>query len=224
MRDYFGNLPIVSSMGFMRGIMVLDDCEGTMTWIVTGTGGDDVHAYETAAAWQGEKGLHLKTRTTATAQDDWVHLQKIFDHPASGLLVARLRLCTPDAAKTKSIIVTLRDDDGSQQYAAAIMLAPATNKIYYLNSAGAYVELTAIPQTFANYNWYTLELAADCRTHKYLHVRFNGLSADLSAQAMYNDAATSGRSAQLRLLVTAAVTGPGEAYMDNIYVGEYLEA
>jgi len=73
-------------------------------------------------------------------------------------------------------------------------------------------------------HWYTLELAVDCKAHQYLHVRINGLEADLSGLALNNDAATAGRCALTLLQVTASATGPGELYADNIYVGEIPEA
>jgi len=80
-RDFFGNYPIVAGLGFSRDIKVLDDCEGTFTWTVGGTGGDDVHEFLAAAAWQGTYGMHLKTRTTDTDEDDALAVQKLFDFP-----------------------------------------------------------------------------------------------------------------------------------------------
>jgi len=82
-RDFFGNYPIVAGLGFSRDIKVLDDCEGTFTWTVGGTGGDDVHEFLAAAAWQGTYGMHLKTRTTDTDEDDALAVQKLFDFPVS---------------------------------------------------------------------------------------------------------------------------------------------
>ncbi len=224
MRDYFGNLPIVDGMGFSRGIKVLDNCEGTMTWIVSGTGGDDVHEFATAAAWEGEKGLRLKTRVTGTAADDDTTVGKYFDYPESGLLVARLRFSPLIVANTKAFYVYLNIDDGAQQYSSAIKLLISTATVSYLNSAGTYTAIAALATTFLANQWYTVELAIDCRAKKYIHVRFNGFESDLSAQGLYNSAVSSSRGALLWLTNIASAAGASEIYADNIYVGEFVDA
>jgi hypothetical protein len=223
-RDHFPNLPIGAGMGFSRGIMLLDDFEGTFTWVVGGTGGDDVHALAPAAAWQGTYGLHLKSRTTNSAENDYTIVQKIFDYPASGLLVARVRTAPIVVANTKRIEIGLRIDDGAQQYAATLRVAVSTGKVYYLLTAATWVEIPILATTFVGGTWYTVELAIDCLAQKWISARFNGFTADLSAIPLYNDAASSGRSALLTLDVDASAAGPGEAYFDNAYVGEYLES
>ena len=224
MRDHFGSFPLVSGMGFSRGVHVLDDCEGTLTWIISGTGGDDVHEYATVAAWQGAYGLRLKTRVTATAENDYVAAQKIFDHPYTGFLLMRLRLATPLVANCKSLSAGFRDDDGAQQYLAQLALYPATGLVKYCDAAGAYVAIDALAQTFAASSWLTLEIAIDCLTHKWLYVLLNGVKVDLSTISLYNDAATASKAAQAIIMVTASAAGAGEAYLDNILVTEWPEA
>lgn len=224
MRDFFGNLPIVAGMGFMRGVMLLDDCEGTFTYVISGTGGDDVHEYLAAAAWQGTYGLHLKTRTTNTANADVVTAQKLFDFPATGLLVARLRVTPLVVARCGSILVTLAIDDGAQQYTATLALLVSTGAVSYLNSAAGYTAITALATTFTAGQWYTVELAINAKEAKYQHVRFNGLAADLSTLDLYNPAATAGRCAQLGLSAVATAAGPAEIYADNLVVHEFPEA
>jgi len=223
-RDHFPNIPIGAGMGFARGVMLLDDCEGTCTWLFDGTGGDDVHAYATAAAFTGTYGLRLKTRTTASADNDTITAQKLFDFPGTGLLVARARVAPLIVANTKSINFGLRIDNGVQQYVAYFRLAPSVGKAYYCNSAGAWVEIVAMATPYIGSNWYTVEIAIDCLAKKWLQVRFNGWTADLSTLPLYNDAATAGRGALLILYTLATAAGPSEIYADNIYVGEYLES
>jgi hypothetical protein len=223
-RDHFPNIPIGAGMGFARGVMLLDDCEGTMTWTVTGTGGDDVHLFATAAAWQGTYGMHLKSRTTAAAENDTVGVLKMFDYPGSGLLVARLRVCPVAVAAIKSINVHFRIDDGAQQYAAYFRLAISTGKVYYTDAAGNWIEIATMATTFTGGNWYTIELSIDCLAHKWLAARFNGFEYDASALPLYNDAATAGRFSLLGCYIIATDAPPAEIYADNIYVGEYLES
>ena len=223
-RDFFGNYPIVAGLGFSRDVLLLDDCEGTMTWEVGGTGGDDVHEYLAAAAWQGTYGMHLKTRTTGTTVDDYVIAQKLFDWPATDLLVARLRVTPVVVANTKGITITLAADDGSDGYTGAIKLAPAGSKVYYYNSAGAYVELTDLAMTYYALHWLTAELAIDLKAHTYLHVRLNGQEVDLSTSSLQAAGASASRGAYLQLAAIASAAGPGELYADNIVVHQIPEA
>jgi hypothetical protein len=224
MRDHFGVLPIVAGMGFMRGIMLLDDCEGTFTYTVAGTGGDDVHEYLAAAAWQGAYGLHLKTRVTGAAADDVLMVTKQMDYPASGLLVARARLAPVAVAAIKEIGLRLVIDDGTTIHQAIFSLFPATSLTKYLNAAGTYTEITPMAMTYLGSQWYTTELAIDCLAKTYRHGRTNGLTADLSSAALYSPGASSSRGVQLTLAVVAAGAAAAEIYADNLYVGEYLEA
>lgn len=223
-RDHLGNYPIVAGLGFSRGIMLLDDCEGVFTYFVDGTGGDDVHEYLAAAAWQGAAGLHLKTRTTNAAADDIIAIEKLFDYPETGLLVARLRVAPIAVAFVKTLKLQLNIDDGAQQYAAVLNLQVNAGTVAYLNSGGTYTAIAAMATTFVGGNWYTMELAIDCIAKTLLTARFNGLKVDLSAQGLYNSAATSGRGAYLILSCSSVGAVPAEIYADNIYVGEYQEA
>lgn len=223
-RDYFGNLPLVAGMGFSRDILLLDDCEGTMTWSISGTGGDDVHEFAAAAAWQGAYGLRLKTRTTLAAQDDYVAAAKLYQYPASGLLVARLRVAPLTAAAIKRIGLLLLIDDGTIIHQASLNLMCSAGTTQHLNSAGTYTAIAAMAMTYLGTQWYTIELAIDCAAKTYLHARLNGIHVDLSAQALYTPGAAAARGAQTGLLVVAAAAAAAEIYADNIVTHEIPEA
>lgn len=56
-------------------IIFYDPCGQTFNWLVTADGADFVAKYEPFAAFVGNKGMHLKTRTTTPAADDEVVCQ-----------------------------------------------------------------------------------------------------------------------------------------------------
>ncbi len=224
MRDYFGNLPIVAGMGFMRGIMLLDDCEGTFTWTVAGTGGDDVHEYAAAAAFQGTYGLHLKTRTTGAAADDNVTVTKLCGYPESGLLIARTRLATPDYTKCKSLQFGLLANAGTNSYRAQIKYSPNTPKVEYADAAGALVEMPTLATLIPAGAFSIAEIAMDLTTMTYLHVRWNGTKVDLSGIPLWDAGAATGRYSYVGLIVVAIGANAAELYADNLYVAELLEA
>lgn len=223
-RDHFPNIPIGAGMGFARGVMLLDDCEGTFSWYPYGTGGDDVHTYATAAAFTGTYGIQLKTRTTNAAADDVTAIQKFFGHPESGLLVARAKIATPSQAAIKSINFLLIHANGIRAYTAQLKFTPATPKIEYTDAAGNLVAIPTLARGQGDYQFITWELVIDCRTHQYLSAMVNGARADLTGINVWNTGAITEHYAGLALAVIAIGAAPAEIYVDNIYVGEYLES
>jgi hypothetical protein len=223
-RDHFPNLPVGAGMGFSKDVLLLDDCEGTFNYIISGTGGDDVHAYATAAAFTGTYGMHLRTRTTAAAQFDIVTAQKLMSYPESGLLVGRWRVATPAVAPCGQITLELMIDNGAQIYYGAILLMPATGVVNYVNAAGAGVAIPAAAFTFVAGTYYLVELQINCRTRRYISALINGTRVNLSALDLYNPAASAGRGSMLLVQVVAAGAAPAAVYLDNLYVGESLES
>lgn len=224
MRDHFGNLPIVAGMTFSRDVLLLDDCEGAFTWIPTGTGGDDVHEYLAAAAFAGSAGLHLKTRTTAAAENDILSVDKYLGYPESGLFVTRMRLASPDLSTVKAIYLTAVFEATALQKQAQLLIVPNTPLVQYQDVAGAGQEMTALAFAVRDKAWITLELAADLRTNTYLHVMYNGARVDLAGIPLYAAGAASYRGINLGLSVVTAGAAPAELYAANLYAGENLEA
>lgn len=223
-QDYFGNLPIVAGMAFSRTVLLLDDCEGTFTYAVTGTGGDDVHEYLAAAAFSGTAGLHLKTRTTLAAADDYVSAQKLLSYPETGLLVARLRLAAVDLSLHQQIDIVVGEDDGTHQYAGQLNVIDTSGDTSYVDAAGAAQAIAAIAPPTLDSQWLTVELAIDCKTHTYLHALVNGTRVSLAGIPLHDLGATSGRASWFILSITTAGAAPCELYASHLYVGENLES
>lgn len=223
-RDWFGTIPVVDGLGFARGIMVLDDMEGTMTWVVAGTGGDDVHALAAAAAFQGTYGLSLATRVTAAAEDDYVQVVKQFGYPESGLLVARCKILGVDVSAIKTARLNLQWSDGIRLYSASVHLMMSAGTCQYLAAAGTYTAIAGLAMTFTDAAWYTFELAVDCRTNEYVHAFCNGERVDLSDIAVYDTGADTAQRALVGIAVYAAGAASAAIYVDNVYVGEMRDA
>jgi hypothetical protein len=223
-RDHFPNIPVGAGMGFARGVLLLDDCEGTFTWNVTGTGGDDVHAFATAAAFQGTYGMRLKTRTTATAAADNLTVTKIMGYPESGLLVTRLRFASPDWTTHDTFGLLLNVYNGVHNFQAALMYTPATPEWGYTDSTGAYVVLATLTGTIPNLAWVQAEIVLDLRTMTWLQVAANGTRVDLAGVAMRDVGADVNRDIYLAVQLLTVGAAAAEIYADNIYVGEYLES
>jgi hypothetical protein len=223
-RDHFPNIPVGAGMGFSKGIMLLEDCEGTFTWAINGTGGDDVHAFATAAAFTGTYGMHLKTRTTAAAEDDYIDVTKLMSYPQSGLLVGRYRMRSADISLLKQHSLILGDDDGTAQSAGQLGISPNLTQIWYADAAGAGQVIAAAAGLPLDSQWWTIELVIDCILHQYISATLNGIRVDLAGIPLKALGASTGRAAWINLDVIAEGAAAAEVHLDNIYVGEYLES
>jgi hypothetical protein len=223
MRDHLGNPLFSARPEIARGVLLLEDCEGAFTWTVTGTGGDDVHAFAAAAAFMGGFGVQLKTRTTDAAPADTLTIRKKFGFPESGLLVARFRLAAVTPADFAYIYVILDFSDGVTGHAACIMLDVAAGKTYYQAAGGGFIEIAALAAAFSAGAFYTVDLQADVLANNYISAMVNGTIADLSGIPLVDGGAVATRFARADITIATAAAAPCECYVDSVYVGEHLE-
>jgi len=223
MRDNLGNPVWSGKPEFARGVLALDDCEGTFTYENSGTGGDDVHEYATAAAFTGLRGLRMKTRTTSAAADDTLACYKWIGMPESGLIVIRAKIALVAVAPVKSIGIDIRPNNGARQYLATLKSSPNTPKVEYRTTAGAFVEIATMAYNSLALAFIDYEIVIDCRTMTYLSVAWNGIRADLKTIPLENVGAVAARQAAFGIDLYAIGAAPAEVYLDNIYIGEYLD-
>lgn len=222
-RDHLGQFQMGSDLAFARGVLLLEDCEGTFNWIASGTGGDDVHAFATAAAFMGGHGMQLKTRTTGTSPNDILTASKNFSFPESGLLVARCRLAMVQQAAIKYVGFRVGFCAGAEVYQARLKHTPATPKVEYQEAGGADVPVAGMGFVTLDGAFCTLELVVDCLANKYVSLAWNGVRADLAGVALFDGGAASIRYAYVALDVVTVGAAPAEMYVDSVYVGEFLD-
>jgi hypothetical protein len=224
MRDFLPGFNVGSDMGFARGVLLLEDCEGAFTWSIIGTGGDDVHTFAAAAAFMGAYGMQLKTRTTNPAENDYVEAYKFMGFPESKLVVVRLRWASPDLTKVKSFVVDLYLRDGATTWQASLRFDTVNHLVKYLNAAGGSTTIVGMGWTEYPLQFVTAELVIDANAMEYLSVMANGVRAELPDQGLYEVGAETYRACDVGLTVTAAGAAPAEVYVDSVYVGEFLSA
>lgn len=223
MRDHLGNYQISSDLTFARGILLLDDCEGTFTWIVLGTGGDDVHAYATPAAFMGLNGLRMKTRVTAAAQNDYLDVHKFVGVPESGLLVYRTRLCFPNLTGQASVNMNVAFYNASREWRAMLSVVPATGAVSYYDSAGGMTAVAGLAGLLPAVGWATMELVLDLNTMEYVEAAWDGNRVSLAGIGMYDLGVSTDRAVYVGISIIASAAPPAEIYADNIYVGEHRD-
>lgn len=222
-RDHLGQFLLNSNANFGRGIMLLEDCEGTFNWTVSGTGGDDTHEYATAAAFIGTNGIHMKTRVTSAATNDTLRIAKILDYPASGLIVFRARFNWPDNSNVALMRLDLDVSRGNQLIRYRIVLEPGAPEIYYLDSGNNEVDNGGGLKRVYDNQWGAVELVVDANNGEYRYVQQQGWKWDLSGQAGYEVSQPDEKGVTLAFELVASSEAPAEAYLDQIYLGEFLD-
>jgi len=223
-RDYFGNYPIVSGLGFSRDVLLLDDCEGTCAWTKNAIDANATVTFETAAAFTGTYGLQLYSGDATPELGDTVTATRSLSYPEVGLLVARCRLAIPTLATLAYLDLILQAWDGAHEYYGTLRLDPNTPETSYVGADGNWHALADLAYTPYAGAWMTLELALDVAAKRYLHAIYGGTKVDLSALDLYDAGAQSPRMSQVQLQVTTAGAAATTAYADNIYVGQIPEA
>jgi hypothetical protein len=108
--------------------------------------------------------------------------------------------------------------DGAKQWLPSIWLTCSTGKVYYMNSAGAYIQFATLPaMTYSYAYWYTMKFVFDITLEKYVSFNFNGKVYDLSAIALKQVASID--ICQRCGLEVQSISGMGAFdvfYMDNV--------
>ena len=215
-------LNVGSSLQYERGILLLEDFEGTENWDEEGTGADFEVSHETVAAFFGTNGLRIMTRTTDPADGDYVLGEKWFPPGQSDLVVVRFRWSCPDVSKLEDFRVTVHMADGTNEYQAGLKFTPNETKLYYLNSGGTYTEISGYTQGGKDRMWEIVEFQFDMGLHEYLKVLFHGIETDLSDNSIYSAGADTDVWCKIGLRAEASGAAAAQARIDALYIGEFV--
>lgn len=211
-----------SAILFNRRILLLDDCEGTFDYLQGGTGGDDTHAYATAAALMGTNGIQVKTRTTDAADGDLTSIYKVLPYPLGNRIVCRINFRVPDISECEAVKVQFSFRDGANAHLASIKVSPNTPKTEYLDADGNWQEITGLDHPMIDQMWAKLEWQVDISALEYISASYNGTLADLSGIAVRTSGASTDRQSRITLEVEATAEAPVTIHYDFIYCGELI--
>ncbi len=210
-----GTIPVAGS------ILFHDDFESLLRFTKTGTGGDDIFELDPTISFSGAQSLHLKTRTTATAEDDEV-LTYIKTHLHPSKLVSQIiRLYSPDFTKIKIIDFDIYFYDGVNLNRATVVFTPATPAWTYLDSAGDFPPITGAGFNILNAGWHTITLKASFATNKYISLTIDHHHFDLSTLDIRQTSAPTVLTHLLsQLFFTTVGASPAELYLDEYSLTE----
>jgi len=173
---------------------------------VGGTG-----ALSTDRAWMGNQSMK-----TVTDDDigDLVRLAKIFTLPIERRMAAEFMFFI--AAGKPTTLLNIVGYTGTASFQAQIKYDHNLQKIYYYNSAGAWVELTIYDfTTILLEPWFFMKLAIDWDTKKYIRFIFCGTEYDLSDIDMKTAANASKKHVEIYMYNTAETAAAATVYFDN---------
>ena len=205
---------------FKRGILMLDEAEGTCHWTGSGDGADFVVDYHVDAAIFGTKGLLIQTRSTTPAEDDQVAVVQYVTFPETDLLITRFRIRIPTVSTVKRFTVHTQFHDGTNLLTAGIGYNNETHALSYYNAAGGWTGIDGYTATTADGFTSIMELILDQANKNYLSVLFKGLRTDLSGLSFYTSAASTLKDLYIQFLLDTAGAAQAEIHLDSIYVGE----
>lgn len=219
--EHVGNYPIVGDMTFAKGILMLDDGEGTYVWTTTGTGADFAGSHETTAAFFGTKGMKLITRVTDPAEDDYVRAVRTVALPEAGLVVWRTLVRLPDVSDVKTFHLMVTEKQGVRAWNYELKWTVATPKVEVLTTSGAYTEITEFAKAIDDGGWQVVELVLNVADHEYVSALMFGVRKDLAGVPAEDGGASGYSQMEISLVVVGARNEQAECNLDSLYCGEY---
>jgi len=204
-------------------VLFQDDCTGTLTYVVSGTGADYSVGYDTGYAYVGLKGIRAQTRATTPTIGDNVIIQKYLWLPPAKL--ARLRLCYMQYDDTVDHYFYLGFYwfTGSVRNLTLLRTNSANRSCAYLDSAGSYQTISGATVPRANYVWSYFDLSVNLSTAYYKRAQINDASFDLSAYPAISEANATERHLRLHLALETQEAARAWAGLDEIIItGENL--
>lgn len=221
--EHVGNYPIVGDMKFARGMLLLDDCEGTYNWANTGTGGDFAGSFETTAGFFGTKGLKMLTKSTTPAENDYMQILRKVPLPEANLVVWRMLIRVPDISDVTEFRTKLIFLRAADWWEAGLKWTIATPKLEHLTTNGAYIDIPGLAKTTTDGCWYVMELVVDLVQHEYVSALMFGRRVDLSGATMRDVGSTTFNRMEMTVRIQAAGANIAEANLDSMYCGEYRQ-
>lgn len=222
MRDHLGGFNVSGDLQFAKGISILDDCSGTCTWRVVGTGADPAGTYETAAAFVGLKGMQIKTRVTDPAANDLCTVSKVVALPDSGLLVFRAKFSLVAKGVLSGLTFGMDVENGSRRYQGAVAYYPNGPILGWDDSGGTGPEVAAGAFSMDADAWFGMEIVVDCNAYKYVSAQFAHVDLGIGGEGMYDGGATTVKQVEAYMRIGAVGAAAATVYADSIYLGEFL--
>lgn len=219
-KEYVREMAVVGSVPSLGPVIVFDDMEDLLKWAQVGDLGDDVFEKSAAVAFNGSASLHMKTRTTASAEDDETSGQRIlFERPGK-----RYRLeCifqSVNNPNTKSIWFKVELCDGALRHRIQLLWTVVGNEWKLRNTGNTFTTIVSANQLLLDTGWHRVVLEFDQAKKEYLRMICDDMEKDLSGTGYYTGAEVAEKWLDVQVGVIAGALGPAEGYFDDVLLLE----
>jgi hypothetical protein len=219
-QEYIRQITVLGSVPSMGPVILYDDFESLLKFTMNGGTGDSTFALDAAVAYNGDHSLHMKTRATAAAENDWIECQRLSFQRPGRRYSFEVTWNYSTVLANKEILFQLFIADGAMAHACTLKYLPNSSKWQYLNSAGAYSDVPGGSQLLYAGGWHRLMFSLNEDSGKMIKVVSDGLEIDLSDLSYYQNAAVTGVYASAMVRAIAHTSPPAEVWIDEVLLME----
>jgi len=220
-REYERQVAVISTENIPRRTILSEDFEGVFKWYSFGTGTPTVEK-NTTKAYRGNASLHIKTRTSTPAADDYAYAEILLGSTPDPILNLNLMVYIPSSVipKYTTIILKVYESGSTSDDTYGVRYDGVNHKFQIQTDATTWENLEVVPDTFLeNDPWMKYELEVDRKNKKYKSLIISHKRYDLSNYSPYKNTPPSDmESIVLDIEVQTKDTTPVECWIDEISI------
>lgn len=218
--EFIRRIMVLGEVPLLGPVILFDDIEGLFKWSKTGTGADYVVEKDAAVAYNGSACLHLKTRVTGAAENDFAQAARYhFQRPGK-----RYRLeCIFQIkvrADCKYVFFCGEIYDGSVGHFCGIRYDSQNGKWQYRTGLTAYTDVPGGSQNLIEGRWHRFLVEYDEHKKEFVRLIADSLEVPLAGKSYYSAASATAIHQTTWVEVVAQSTTPPEVYVDDVLVME----
>lgn len=219
-KEYTREILVLGQVPHLGPVALYDDIEDYLKWIKANGVGDSVLEKSQTLVYNGDYGLHIKSRTTAAAEDDFVSGYRLL-YQRPGRRYRFECLFVPDAiAAVKLIYFKLLISDGVLQHQVFVSMDRASGKWTYKSSGGGTADFPGGDQALVADSYHRVLFEWDESKKQITRLVCDGLELSGLELDYYTTASAAAVSMRVDVGLQAGASPPGEIYVDDVLVLE----
>lgn len=211
---------IIGNVASLGPVLLYDDIEDTLKWAKSGTGADYTVEKSTTYPYVRTYGLHLKTKTTTPAENDYVKAQRSFPPRPELKLHLEFFLLPVNKTNCKLLKMLIEYDDLTYLHSIQLSYTNSNDTWTYMDSEGGETTIIANACEPMDDSWHRVVIEADLSTYKLIKFQFDSVTYDLSTASYYIEDSGAESFATIYFWLTSTGDGEAEYYFDSILLSE----
>lgn len=219
-KEYTRRLSIFGLSPEYGEIYLYDNMEGAEMWTGEGTGTDFFAEFSDARPHHGTRSLHIKSRTTGAAEDDYARVYRHCFLPPSKKLGQISTFILGDITKLKSFALAFTYYDGINDTHAVLTYLVALHKWQYKNSLGGETDVPGADIALIDYRPHRASIATDFNRNEYISFTIDDELFPLTNLPLYSIPNGFDRHLNLLYQITTSGANPAEVYINSVLLHE----